>query len=372
MSFAPTDEQLAVRETFRAFAKRSVAPVAADLDENPRFPHDLLREAGELGLFRMRYAPPDGLGMDVTSYTLAIEEIAYASLAVAASCTMQSLMGLTFVQRFATGALRERLLPGALRGDVIGTICMTEPGAGSDLLGLTTRAEEVDGRWLITGQKTWITSAPMADMFTVLARTGERELSIFLVEKGAPGLVVGRAIDKSGVRASPTSEVSFDAVPASAVLGEIGAGLAHLREVLAEIRVVTAALALGVARAAFDEAVRYAGERVQFGRPIAKFQAVQAHLADMAVDVEAARQMTYWAAARSDAGLSNDDEAAMAKLFASEAALRVCDRAARVLASYGFAKEYPVERLLRDVRFTLIGGGTSEILRINIARGLTR
>jgi butyryl-CoA dehydrogenase len=372
VNFALTDDQAAVRETFREFARKSVAPLAADLDENPRFPRELLLEAGELGLFGMRYPEPDGLGMDVLSYTLAIEEIAAASLAVAASCTMQSLMGLYFVQRFAAGELRERLLPGALRGETIGTICMSEPGAGSDLLGLTTRADQVDGKWLVTGQKTWITSAPVADMFTVLARTGEKELSLFLVEKGAPGLTVGRAIDKMGVRGSLTSEVAFESAPASAVLGEIGGGMTYLREVLAEIRVVTAALALGVARAAMDEAVQYSKERVQFGRPIAKFQAVQAHLAEMAVDVEAARRMTYWAAWRSDQGLPNDDEAAMAKLFASEAALRVCDRAARVLASYGFAKEYPVERLLRDVRFTLIGGGTSEILRINIARGLTR
>jgi len=369
---ALTDDQVAVRETFREFARRVVAPVAAELDESPRYPHEIVREAGELGLFAMRYPPPDGLGLDVLSYTLAIEEIAAASLAVAATCTMQSLMGVYFVHRFAEGGLRERLLPGAFRGETIGTICMTEPDAGSDLLGLTTRAVQVDGTWRVTGQKTWITSAPVADMFTVLARTGEKELSLFLVEKGAPGLTVGRAIDKMGVRGSLTSEVAFEDAPASAALGEIGKGLTYLREVLAEIRVVTAALALGVARAALDEAVAYSKQRVQFGRPIAGFQAVQQHLAEMAVDVEAARRMTYWAAWRSDQGLPNDDEAAMTKLFASEAALRVCDRAARVLASYGFAREYPVERLLRDVRFTLIGGGTSEILRINIARGLTR
>jgi len=371
MDCALTPDQLAVRDTFRDFARRAVAPVAAELDQNPRFPRELILEAGELGLFAMRYPEPDGLGMDVLSYTVAIEEIAAASLSVAAACTMQSLMGVYFVHRFAQGDLRERVLPGALRGEVIGTICMTEPDAGSDLLGLTTHAEEVDGRWVISGQKTWITSAPVADMFTVLARTGEKQLSMFLVEKGAHGLVIGRDIDKMGVRASVTCEVSFDGTPASALLGEAGQGLTYLKEILAEIRVVTAALALGVARAALAEGIAYSKERVQFGRPIMKFQAVQAHLAEMAVDVEAARRMTYWAAWRSTQGLPNDDEAAMAKLFSSEAALRVCDRAARVLASYGFAREYPVERLLRDVRFTLIGGGTSEILRINIARGLT-
>jgi butyryl-CoA dehydrogenase len=156
------------------------------------------------------------------------------------------------------------------------------------------------------------------------------------------------------------------------MLGERGQGMAYLREILAEIRVMTAALALGVARAAYTDALAYSKQRQQFGRPICKFQAVQAHLAEMAVDLEAARRLTYWAAWRSDQGLPNENEASMAKLFASEAANRICDRASRVLASYGFAEEYPVERYLRDVRFTLLGGGTSEILRINIARSLTR
>ena len=201
-------------------------------------------------------------------------------------------------------------------------------------------------------------------------RTGEKQLSIFLVERGAEGLEVGRNIEKMGVRASVTSEVSFEDVPATCLLGELHQGMGYLREVLAEIRVMTAALALGVARAALEDSLAYAAERQQFGRPINRFQSIQAHLAEMAVDLEAARQMTRWAAWRSDQGVPNEHEAAMAKLFASEAALRICDRAARILASYGFAKDYPVERYLRDVRFTLIGGGTSEILRVNIARGL--
>ncbi len=372
MDFAPTEEQEATRETFRAFAQRDVAPLAEELDRNPRFPRELILTAGELGLFAMRYPEPDGLGLDVLSYAIAIEEIAAASLAVAASCTMQSLMGVYFVQRFAAGELRERLLPGALRGEVIGTICMTEPDAGSDLLSLTTRAEQRGDTWYITGQKTWITSAPVADMFTVMARTGEKELSFFLVEKGAEGLVVGRSIDKMGVRASLTSEVSFDGTPATCMLGERGGGFTYLREILAEIRVVTAALALGVGRAALDAAVSYSGEREQFGRPINRFQAVQTHLAEMAVDLEAARRLTYWAAWRSAQGAANTDQAAMAKLFASEAAWRICERSSRIHASYGFATEYPIERYLRDVRFLLIGGGTSEILRVNIAKGLTR
>ena len=370
MDLRLTEEQQAIRDTFATFSDRELRPAAQDLDQRPRFPSELLVRAGERGLFGMRNPPPEGSGADVVSYALAMEELARGCLAVAAACAMQSLMGTYFVHRFLQGELREHLLLPALRGEVIGTICMTEPDAGSDLLSMTTRAEPRGGTWLLSGTKTWITSAPMADMFTVFARPGARARSVFLVERGAPGLVVGRAIDKLGVKASLTSEVSFDETPATCLLGEVDRGTHYLREILAEVRVMTAALAVGVARAAFDDARAYAAERKQFGRPINRFQAIQAHLAEMAVDLEAARRMTLWAAWRSDQGLDNAQEASMAKLFASEAALRICERASRVLASYGYATDYPVQRYLRDVRFTLVGGGTSEILRVNIAKGL--
>lgn len=371
MDFSLSEEHLAIQNTFRAFAEREIVPVARQLDEAPRFPEDLFRRAGELGFFAMRYPEPDGSGADVTSYILAVEELAAGSLAVAAACTMQSLMGTYFIHKFAPAEHRDRLLRPALDGELVATICMTEPDAGSDLGAIATTAQKKDGGWVITGTKTWITSAPVADLFTVFARTGDKSLSIFLVERDAPGLTVGKAIDKLGVRASLTSEVSFDEVPASCMLGDLHAGMSYLREILAEIRVMTAALALGVARAAHREAVTYAAERKQFGRPINRFQAVAMQLADSAVDLEAARRLTYWAAWRNDQGLFNETEAAMAKLFASEAAMRICDRSARVLASYGYATEYPVQRFLRDARFTLIGGGTSEILKINIARGIS-
>ncbi len=373
MDFALTDEQQAVQALFRDFAMREIRPVAAELDESPRFAEKIFKAVGKLGFYGMRYPEPEGGGADVTTYLLAVEELSRGSLGVAAMCAMQSLMGTFFVYRFTTGELRERLLVPALAGDIVGTICMTEPNAGTDLFSLTTRAEKgTGGVWKISGQKTWITSAPMADMFTVFARTGTKEICVFLVERGAPGLTVGRAIDKMGVRASLTSEVSFDNTPATCMLGEPGQGVASMREILAEIRVMTAAMALGVARAAFEDATAYSKERVQFGKPICKFQAIRLHLAEMRTDLEAARRLTQWAAWRSDRGLENADQSAMAKLFASEAALRICDRAARIMASYGFARDYPIERYLRDVRFTLIGGGTSEILKINIARGLTR
>lgn len=372
MDFSLTDEQRIVQDTFHAFAQREIRPLAQDLDENPRFPREIFDKVGELGFFGMRYPEPEGSGADLMSYILAVEELAWGSLAVAAACTMQSLMGTFFVHKFSTGEVRQRLLGLALRGEVVGTICMTEPNAGSDLFSIATRGEERDGQWTITGQKMWITSAPVADMFTVFARTGEKELSIFLVEKGAAGLEVGRSIEKMGVKASLTSEVAFDQTPATCLLGEQGKGTTYLLEILAEIRLMTAALSLGVARAAHEDSLAYAAERKQFGRPINKFQAIQAHIADNAVDLESARRFIQWATWRSEQGMRNDNEASMAKLHASEAASRICDRAARIMASYGFASEYPVQRYLRDVRFTLIGGGTSEILKINIARAVSR
>jgi alkylation response protein AidB-like acyl-CoA dehydrogenase len=370
MNLTLTDEQEAVREMFRAFAEQEIRPQAEDLDRNPRFPREIFLKAGKLGFFGMRYPEPEGGGADTVAYVLAVEELAWGDLATAAALCMQSLMGTYFVHSHARGKLRERLLQPALRGEIVGTICMTEPDAGSDLGAITTRAIVCGDRFLLSGRKTWITSAPVADIFTVIARTSEKGLSVFLVERGAEGLEVGKEIGKLGVRASITSEVSFDNTPATCLLGELDQGLAYLRQILAEIRVMTAALAVGIARAAHEAAVAYAAERQQFGRTINRFQAVQAHLAENAVDLEAARQLTRWAAWRSDQGFENAHEAAMAKLFASEAAQRICDRASRVLASYGYADDYPVQRYLRDVRFTLIGGGTSEILRINIAKGL--
>ncbi len=372
MDFSLTEEQRAIQEAFATFSEREIRPRARELDEAQAYPHELITAIGELGFYGMRYPEPHGSGADVVSYVLAVEELARGNLSVAAAACMQSLMGTHFIERFSQGEVRERVLAPALRGEVKGTICMTEPDAGSDLGSIVTRAEERDGTWYLSGRKTWITSAPVADLFTVFAKTGEKQLSVFLVERGAAGLEVGRRIDKLGVRASLTSEVAFEETPATCLLGELHGGMAYLREILAEIRVMTAALAIGVGRAALEDTVAYAAEREQFGRPINRFQAVQAHLAEMATDLEAARQLTRWAAWRSDQGLENVDQAAMAKLFASEAATRICDRGARVLASYGFADDYPIQRYLRDVRFTLIGGGTSEILRVGIARGLTR
>jgi alkylation response protein AidB-like acyl-CoA dehydrogenase len=324
----------------------------------------------------MRYTPEvGGLGLDLISLCLALEEIARGSMSLAACVTMQSLMGTKFLEMLGGPDIHDRLFQPALRGEKIGGICMTEPNAGSDLGGIATVARKVDGGYVLNGQKMWVTSAPVADFFTVFARAGdERKLTIFLVEKDFAGLKVGKPIPKMGVWALPTSELALDDcyVPDSHRLSRAeGDGEAHLRKLLAEIRIVTGALALGGGRGALEEAVRYAGERQQFGKPINRYQAIQLKLAEMATDLEAARRLVYYAAWLKDTDRPHHKEAAMAKLFASEAAVGICDKAARVLASYGYSMEYSVQRHLRDIRFTLIGGGTSEILKLVIAKELS-
>ncbi len=376
MNFELSDEQKAVRDTFARFCDERIRPQAAALDEAGAFPRALFRELAELGLFGMRYpAEVGGSGMGLTEFCLALGEVARGSLSLAGAVAMQSLMGTKFLHMLGGADIVERLFEPALRGEKIGAICMTEPNAGSDLGGIATTATRVAGGYLLHGQKTWVTSATVADFFTVFARAGdERKLTIFLVERDFAGLVVGREIHKMGVLALPTSEVALDGcfVPDSHRLSrEEGDGEAHLRKTLAEIRIITGAMALGVARAALNEAVRYASERKQFGKPIDRFQAIQLYLAEMATELEAAVHLVSYAAWLRDAERPHHQQAAMAKLFATEAAAAICDKAARVLASYGYAMEYPVQRYLRDVRFTLIGGGTSEILKLVIAKEVT-
>jgi len=377
MDFELTAEQRQIQDLFGRFVDAEVVPQAAAIDAAHAYPREQMEKLAALGFFAMRYpADVGGLGLDLATFSLALAEIARGSMSLAGCAAMQALMGTKFLHLLGNDDIVARLLKPALAAEKIGAICMTEPNAGSDLGGIATTATRVAGGYRLHGQKTWVTAAPVADFFTVFARAGEaKKLTIFLVERDFAGLAIGRNIDKMGVWALPTSELALDDcfVPDSHRLSrEEGDGEEHLRQTLAEIRIITGAMALGVARAALDEALRYAGERQQFGKPINRFQAIQTKLADMATDFEAAVQFVRYAAWRKDSGASHHKEAAMAKLFATEAAARICDQAARVLASYGYAMEYPVQRYLRDVRFTLIGGGTSEILKLVIAKEMTR
>ena len=373
MNFELTEDQQQIRDTFARFCDVRIAPQAAALDEAKQYPRALFQELADLGFFGMRYPEEvGGSGTALTEFCLALQEIARGSMSLAGAVAMQSLMGTKFLHLLGNQDIIERLFKPALRGEKIAAICMTEPNAGSDLDSIATTAKKVEGGYIINGQKTWITSAPVADFFTVFAKAGEeKKLTIFLVEKHFKGITVGREIHKMGVWALPTSEVAFDEcfVPDGHRLSkEEGDGEGHLRKTLGEIRIITGAMGLGVARAALAEAVRYAGERKQFGKPINRYQAIQMKLAEMATELEAATHLVYYAAWLHDSGKPHHKEAAMAKMFATETAATVCDKAARVFASYGYAMEYPVQRYLRDVRFTLIGGGTSEILKLIIAK----
>ena len=375
MDFRLTEEQRLLRDTFARFSDERIKPNAAAIDEAREFPRALFQELADLGFFGLRYPESlGGVGADFLSYCLAISEIARGSLSLAASAAMQSLMGTHFLAALGTKEIHERLLSPALRGEKIGTICITEPNAGSDLSSISTSAAKTDGGYLLNGQKMWITSATVADFFTVFARTGEeKKLTIFLVEKNFPGLVVGKKIEKMGVWASPTSELSFQNcfVPDDHRLGAEGEGESQLRKILSEIRIMTGALAIGVARAALADSLQYASERQQFGKPINRFQAIQLKLAEMATNLEAATHLVQYAAWLKQTGEPVTRIAAMAKLFATEAATDICDQASRIFASYGYAMEYPIQRYMRDIRFTLFGGGTSEILKLLIAKEIT-
>ncbi len=375
MTFELTEEQRLLRETLARFCDERVMPNAAAIDAARTFPRELFQELAKLGFFGLRY--PESLGgseQNLLSYCLAIAEIARGSLSLAAVAAMQSLMGTHFLYTYGDEAIRERLLKPAIQGEKIGTICITEPDAGSDLSAIATFAEKVDGGYRLNGQKTWITSAPVADFFTVLARSGEdKRLTVFLVERDFPGLVIGRAIEKMGCWGSLTSEVFFEDcfVPDDHRLGEEGEGESSLRKILADVRIITGALAIGVAQAALSEAVQYAAQREQFGRPINRFQAIQMKLAEMGTDLEAAKHLVHYAAWLRDNDKPCQREAAMAKLFASERAADICDKATRILGAYGYAMEFGAQRFLRDVRFLLYGGGTSEILKSIIAKQMS-
>lgn len=368
------EERQRFRESVRAFVEKEVLPRAEELDR-PEFPHDLFRRLGELGYFGLRYPEEvGGQGGDFRAACVLYEELAAGSLSLAAICAMQSLMGTHFVYRFGTPEQKERYLRPALRGELVGTFALTEPWAGSDLGAIRTRARREGDGWVIDGAKTWITSAPVADFLTVGAKTSDEpglaNIALFLVDARTPGYSVGRPIEKLGVRASLTSEVAFQGcrVGPDALLGGEGEGVRNVGGILSEIRVMTAALAVGLGRRALEEAARYAADREAFGRPIGRFQAIEHKLAEMATDLYAARLMTEDAAARIDAGLPVTREAAMAKLFATEACVRITDECTRIFGSYGFAMEYPAQRYLRDARFLLYGGGTSELLRGLIGR----
>jgi alkylation response protein AidB-like acyl-CoA dehydrogenase len=372
------EERALYRASIRDFVEREVLTAAEELDRHGEFPHRLFGRLAELGCFGLRYPVSlGGQGADFQTACILYEELAAGSLSLAAIAAMQGLMGTVFVHRFGTPEQHERYLRPALRGEKVGAFALTEPEAGSDLGAMRTRARRTATGWRLTGGKTWITSAPVADFLTVGAKTtdepGIKDVALFLLDATAPGYTVGRPIEKLGTRSSLTSEIHLDCeVPADALLGGEGQGVRNVGGTLSEIRVMTAALAIGLARRALQDSAAYANERRAFGRSIGEFQIIGAKLADMATELHAARLATSDAAARIDAGEDLTTVAAMAKYFATEVCARVVDETTRIFGSYGFAMEYPAQRYFRDARFLLSGGGTSEILQGLIGRDVLR
>ncbi|HDR8917617.1 acyl-CoA dehydrogenase family protein [Burkholderia vietnamiensis] len=372
-----TEDQRMIRDAARAFATEVLAPNAAQWDHDARLPDTVVAQLGELGLLGM--IVPQELGgayTDYVAYALAMEEIAAGDAACATMMSVHNSVGCGPILGFGTPAQKDRWLAEMAAGRVIGAFCLTEPHAGSEAHNLRTRAELHDGHWVLNGAKQFVTNGQRAGVAIVFAMTepdaGKRGISAFLVPTDTPGFIVGKPEKKMGIRASDTCPITLEncTLPADALLGNRGEGLKIALSNLEGGRIGIAAQALGIARAAFDKARRYAGERVQFGKPIAEHQAIQQKLADMATQINAARLLVHHAAKLRTAGLPCLSEASQAKLFASEMAERVCSDAIQIHGGYGYLADYEVERHYRDARITQIYEGTSEVQRMVIARQL--
>lgn len=377
MDFNFTEEQLLIQQTLREFGEKEIKPRARKWDEEEAFPWDAVRELGGLGFFGLnipeRYG---GAGADSVSYALAIEEIARYDASLAITVASHSSLAAGHILEFGTDEQKERYLPDLATGKKLGAWALTEPGSGSDSAGLLTRAEEKPDHWVLSGSKTFISQGSVAGTYIVMARTdptpGQHGISAFIVERGTPGLRAGKNIKKMGVRASDTAELSFEQVeiPRGNLLGKRNEGFKNTMSMLDRGRIGIGAMAVGIARGAFEDSAAYARERRQFGKPIAEHQAIGWILADMATRIEAARLLVMQAADLKERGLSFTREAASAKLFASEAAMWVTTKAVQVHGGYGYTREHNVERYMRDAKICEIGEGTSEIQRLIIAREL--
>ena len=379
MNFDLTDEQRQIRNTVRAFARDEIAPRAAAYDESGEFPYDLVAGMAELGLFALPFPQSvGGAGGDFLSYCLALEEIARADAAVAITLEAAVSLGISPIVSFGTPEQRERWLPELLAGTKIWAFGLTEPEAGSDAGGTKTRAERRHGEWVINGGKTFITNAgtDISAGVTITAVTGtadgESQISAIAVERGTPGYTQAPKYRKLGWHASDTRELIFADchVPQVNMIGTEGGGYRQFLQILESGRVAIAALSVGLAQACLDASLSYSVQRRQFGQPIARFQATQFKLADMATQIELSRLMTWRAASAVDAGTSAAPYASMAKLHASEVATACANQAVQIHGGYGFMEESPVARYYRDVKVNEIGEGTSEVQRILIARHL--
>src|SRR5574341_1459860 len=377
MDFELSQEQRMWRNAVHDFVAREVKPGAREVDEKGEFNRAAVHKMGPLGLLGLS-VPEEfgGAGVDAVSAAIAIEELGWACGSTALAIAAHNGLGCASVALFGSEALKQRFLPPAASGEgKLAALALTEPGAGSDLKGGVSVRAIMDGdQWVINGTKMWCTNASIADFIVTLVRTdpkvGSNTLSMVLVPTGVAGLHIGPPEKKMGLKGSPTNAVTYEnvRVPASYLVGELGKGLQQTMVVLDGGRVGIGALSVGLAQAAFEEAVRYATERQTFGQPIGAFEAIQWMLSAAATHIQAARWMVYYAAWLKERKRPFSKEAAMAKLFASEMAERVCRDAVQIHGGYGYSREYPVERMYRDARLMTIGEGTSEIQRMVIAR----
>jgi len=373
------EEHEALRDTVREFAEREIAPVAAELDRTKSFPYEIVRKLGELGWMGIPFPEEyGGAGADTLAYAVAVEELARVDSSVAITLCAHTSLGTQPVYLFGTEEQKREWMPRLTSGERLAAFGLTEPEAGSDAGNTRTRARLDDGEWVIDGAKQFITNAgtDISGLVTITAVTGEsdgrREISNLLVPNGAAGFEVGEQYEKMGWHASDTRPLAFDGcrVPAANLLGERGNGLRQFLEVLDIGRIGVAAMGVGLAQGAFDQALTYARERRAFGQPIARFQAIAGRLADMATEVEAARLLTYKAALLKDSKRPFALAAAQAKLKSGLVAVDVVDQAVQIHGGYGYIEEYPVCRFYRDAKILTIGEGTDEIQRLVIARAL--
>jgi len=379
VDFEYTPEQIALRKAVREFAEAEIAPHVMEWDEAQTFPLDVVRKLGQLGYMGAIFPEElGGSGMGYIEYSIIIEELSRVDGSVGIIVAAHTSLCSNHIYKMGTEEQRERYLPKLTTGEWIGCWSLTEPEAGSDAAGTRTHAESVGETWTLNGSKTFTTNAHYADVCVAMAVTdraaAQHGISAFLIDKGAPGFRLGKKENKLGLRASATGEVIFEncQLASTQLLGCKNNGFVDSLKILDGGRISIAALSIGMAQGAYDAALRYSKMRKQFGRPISEFQAIQHKLVDMAVDIDASRLLNYRAAWMLDRGLRVTRESSMAKLFASEAAVRIAGEAVQIHGGYGFIKDYPVEKFYRDVKLCTIGEGTSEIQRLVIARQLLK
>lgn len=379
MRFSFTEEQILLQQMVRDFAQKEIAPEVERMETEDRFPREVIRKMGELGLMGIPVAEEwGGSGADFISYILAIEEIAKVSPTVGVILSVHTSVGTFPLLRYGTEQQKQQYIPKLARGEYIGAFGLTEPQAGSDASGLRTTAKRVGDEYILNGNKVFITNAGEAELYTVFAVTdpekGSRGISAFLVRKDTPGFQVGKKEKKMGLHGSNTCELILEEVriPVDHLLGHEGQGYEIALANLASGRVGIAAQGLGIAQGAYQAANAYAKERKQFGKPLNVIQGIQFKLADMATQIEAARLMVYRAAELVSKGISCKKEASMAKMFATDTAMKVTTEAIQILGGYGYSREYPVERFFRDAKVTQIYEGTNEIQRIVIGNEIAK